>query len=290
MRRRLSSSSIFAMTDSHVLGLIAGAGRLPFLVAAGAKQAGLRVICVGLGDSADRPLADVVDAFYRAGVARPGAWIRRLKKHDVTNAIMVGRVAKKQLFTPWRIARFLPDWRAFRIYYWRLRGTSKLSHKLLAALADELASGGIILEDSTMYCKEHLATKGAMTAKAPSPSASADIEFGWKMVKKLADLGIGQAIAIKEQEVIAVEAMEGTAAMIERAGGLCESGKWTLLKAAKPDQDMRFDVPCVGPETIENLAQNGGTCLVVEADKTIIIDKPETINLANKLGVAILGR
>lgn len=278
------------MTDSDVLGLIAGAGRLPFLVAAGAKQAGLRVICVGLGNSPDYCLADEVDAFYRAGVARPGAWIRRLKKHGVTNAIMVGRVAKKKLFTPWRIVRFLPDWRGLRIYYWRLRGTSKLSHKLLAALADELASGGIVLEDSTMYCKEHLATKGVMTAKAPHSSASADIEFGWEMVKKLSDLGIGQAIAVKEQEVIAVEAMEGTAAMIERAGRLCESGKWTLLKAAKPDQDMRFDVPCVGPETIRNLAQNGSRCLVVEADRTIIIDKPETVALANKLGIAILGR
>ena len=278
------------MTDSDVLGLIAGAGRLPFLVAAGAKQAGLRVICVGLGDSAECSLADMVDVFYRAGVARPGAWIRRLKKHGVTSAIMVGRVAKKQLFTPWRIARFLPDWRALRIYYWRLRGVSKLSHNLLAALADELASGGIILEDSTMYCKEHLATKGVMTDKAPHPSASGDIDFGWKMVKKLADLGIGQAIAVKEQEVIAIEAMEGTAAMIERAGRLCKSGKWTLLKAAKPDQDMRFDVPCVGPETIRNLAQNGSRCLVVEADRTIIIDKPETVTLANKLGIAILGR
>lgn len=141
-----------------------------------------------------------------------------------------------------------------------------------------------------MYCKEHLATKGVMTDKAPHPSASGDIDFGWKMVKKLADLGIGQAIAVKEQEVIAIEAMEGTAAMIERAGRLCKSGKWTLLKAAKPDQDMRFDVPCVGPETIRNLAQNGSRCLVVEADRTIIIDKPETVTLANKLGIAILGR
>jgi len=278
------------MTDSDVLGLIAGAGRLPFLVATGAKQAGLRVICVGLGDSAEPSLADEVDTFYRAGVARPGAWIRKLKKHGVTSAIMVGRVAKKKLFAPWRIVRFLPDWRGFRIYYWRLRGTNKLSHKLLGALADELASGGIILEDSTMYCKEHLATQGLMTSAARHPSTNADIDFGWEMVKKLADLGIGQAIAVKEQEVIAVEALEGTAAMIERAGRLWKSGKWTLLKASKPDQDMRLDVPCVGPETIKSLAQNGSRCLVVEAGRTIIIDKPETISLANKLGIAILGR
>jgi DUF1009 family protein len=278
------------MTDSDVLGLIAGAGRLPFLVAAGAKQAGLRVVCVGLGDSAEPSLADEVDTFCTAGVARPGAWIRKLKKHGATSAIMVGRVAKQKLFAPWRIVRFLPDWRGFRIYYWRLRGTNKLSHKLLGALADELASGGIILGDSTMYCKEHLATQGLMTSSTRNLSANADIEFGWEMVKKLADLGIGQAIAVKEQEVIAVEALEGTAAMIERAGRLWKSGKWILLKASKPDQDMRLDVPCVGPETIRSLAQNGSKCLVVEAGRTIIIDKPETISLANKLGIAVLGR
>ena len=273
-----------------MLGLIAGSGRLPFLVAAGAKQAGLRVICVALGDSTEAGLAEKVDAFYKAGIARPGAWIRKLKRHGVTGTIMVGRVAKKKLFTPWRIVRFLPDWRGLRVYYWRLRGKSKLSPRLLAALADELASGGIILEDSTMYCKEHLATAGVMTATAPRPSAHSDIDFGWEMVKKLAGLGIGQAIAVKECEVIAVEAIEGTAAMIERAGRFCKAGNWTLLKASKPDQDMRLDVPCVGPETIKSLAKNRGKCLVVEAARTIIIDKPETISLANKLGIAILGR
>jgi len=103
-------------------------------------------------------------------------------------------------------------------------------------------------------------------------------------------LGIGQAIAVKEQEVIAVEALEGTAAMIERAGQLCSSGNWTLFKASKPDQDMRLDVPCIGPDTIKSLAENGSRRLVVEAGRTIIIDKPETISLANKLGVAIVGR
>jgi hypothetical protein len=278
------------MSNSDVLGLIAGAGRLPFLVAAGAKQAGLRVICVSLGSSAEPSLADEVDAFYKAGLARPGAWIRKLKKHGVTNTIMVGRVAKTKLYAPWRIVQYLPDWRAMRVYYWRLRGKAKLSPSLLRALADELASGGITLEDSTMYCKEHLATEGLMTSASRGVSVDADIEFGWKMVKRIADLGVGQAIAVKEQEVIAVEAMEGTAAMIERAGKLCRSGNWTLFKASKPDQDMRLDVPCVGPETITSLAANGSRRLVVEAGKTIIIDKPETISLANKLGVTILGR
>jgi len=273
-----------------VLGLIAGEGRLPFLVADGAKRAGLRVICVGLAETADRNLADVVDVFCRAAIARPGGWIRKLRKHRVTRTIMVGRVSKGRFYTPWRIVQYLPDWRAFRIYYWRLRGKNRQPDSLLCALADELATGGIILENSIMYCKEQLATAGLMTKTQLRSLVTSDIEFGWPIVKKLGELDIGQAIAVKEKEVIAVEAIEGTAAMIERAGGLCRSGGWTLIKVSKPQQDMRFDVPCVGPDTIRSLAENGGKCLVVEAEKTIIIDKPETIKLADKLGISIFGQ
>jgi len=278
------------MNDSDVLGLIAGGGRLPFLVACGAKQSGLKVICVGLAETTEHKLADEVDVFYRVGIARPGSWIRKLRKHGVNRTVMVGRVAKWQLFTPWRILRYLPDWRAFRIYYWRLRGKNKLTDSLLCAIADELAASGIVLENSTMYCKEHLATSGVMTKTQPRPSLEGDIEFGWQIVKKLGELDIGQAIAVKEKEVIAIEAIEGTAEMIERAGQFCKRGGWTLIKTSKPNQDMRFDVPCVGPDTIRSLSENGGKCLVVEAGKTIIIDKPETIKLADQLGITILGR
>ncbi len=277
-------------TEANILGLIAGEGRLPFLVAKGAKESGLKVVCVGLVENAEASLADEVDVFYRVAIARPGSWIRKLKKHGVSKTVMVGRVAKSRLFTPRRILRYLPDWRAFRIYYWRLRCKNKQDDTLLCAVADELASGGIVLENSMTYCKEHLATSGAMTKAELRPPAEGDIEFGWQIVKKLGELDIGQAIAVKEKGVIAVEAIEGTAKMIERAGEFCKSGGWTLVKASKPGQDMRFDVPCVGPETIRSLAQNGGKCLVVEAGKTIIIDKPETIKLADQLGITILGR
>lgn len=273
-----------------MLGLIAGEGRLPFLVAEGARSAGLKVVCVALAGAAEKSLAGQVDLFYDVPLARPGAWIRKLRKHGVGPAIMVGRVPKPKLHTPWRIVRYLPDWRALRIYYWRLRTKAKVNETLLCALADELATGGIILENSTMYCRDHLATVGLMTQTKPPPSVEGDIEFGWEIVKKLGELDIGQAVAVKEKEVIAVEAIEGTAAMIERAGALCKSGGWTLIKASKPQQDMRFDVPCVGPETISSLSKNRARCLVVEADKTIIIDKPDTIKLADKLGIAILGR
>jgi DUF1009 family protein len=278
------------MDSANVVGLIAGEGRLPFMVAAGARRAGLRVVCVGLAGSTEQTLADEVDVFYTVPLARPGNWIRKLKKHGVTSTVMAGRVAKGRIFTPWRILRYLPDWRAVRIWYWRLRVKNKQNETLLSALADELASGGIILEDSTKYCKEHLATNGPMTGGGPGVSLAGDIEFGWPIVKKIAEMDIGQAIAVKEREVIAVEGIEGTADMIERAGRLCKAGGWTLLKAAKAKKDMRFDVPCVGTDTIRALAANGAKCLVVEAGKTIIIDKPQTLALANEMGICVIGK
>jgi len=247
------------------------------------------VICVGLVENAEPSLAGEVDVFYEVPIARPGVWIKRLKSNGVTNTIMAGRVAKGRIFTPWRIMRYLPDWRAIRIWYWRLRGRDKQNDLLLSALADELGSGGIVLENSVMYCREHLASEGVMTRTKPSGSVTTDIEFGWRLVKKLGELDIGQAIAVKEREVIAVEAIEGTARMIERAGRFCKSGGWTLIKSSRPSQDMRFDVPCVGPDTIKSLSQNGGRCLVVEAGKTIIIDKQQSLKLADQVGIAVVG-
>jgi DUF1009 family protein len=279
------------MTDrQQVLGLIAGEGRFPFIVAKGARDAGLKVICAGLGDSADESLTRYVDKFFRVSVARPGSWIRKLKKHGVTETVMVGRVAKSKIFTPFRILKYLPDWIALKIWYWTLRGKDKRNDTLLCALADELENKGITLQDSTKYCKEHFADKGPMTKHKPPMLSEGDIEFGFSIVKKLAGLDIGQAIAVKEREILAVEAIEGTAEMILRAGKLCKKGGWILLKVSKPNQDMRFDVPCVGTDTIQALSENGGKCLVVEAGKVLILDKSETLALADKLGIAIIGR
>jgi DUF1009 family protein len=161
---------------------------------------------------------------------------------------------------------------------------------VLNALAEELASGGIILEDSTKYCKGKMAEVGIMTSKEPDSSIQEDIEFGWEIVKKLAELDIGQAIAVKEKEVLSVEGIEGTANMIKRTGQFCKKGGWILMKVSKANQDMRFDVPCVGVDTIKELAENGGRHIVIEAEKTFMIDKEETIKLADKLGITITGR
>ncbi|HAL45231.1 MAG: hypothetical protein A2Y12_18705 [Planctomycetes bacterium GWF2_42_9] len=280
--------SVFVAIN-NTIGLIAGGGRLPFLIAAGARQAGLKIVCAGLGNNPDPQLANAVDYYTEVPLARPGTWIRKLKKQGVTDTIMVGKVRKENLYSPKRILKYLPDWRAIRIYYWRLRKNNKIDQTILQAIADELACGGIILQDSTKYCKEHLADKGVMTRTKPSAGVQEDIDFGWQMLKKISETGIGQAIAVKEKTVLAVEAVEGTGAMIERAGQLCRRGNWTLLKAPRPDLDVRFDVPCVGTETIESLNKNGGRSLVVEAGRTIIIDKPQTIELADKLGIAVIG-
>ena len=277
------------MDSSKVLGLIAGQGRLPFLVADGAKRAGLKVICIGLADSAEPSLADHVDEFFYGAIARPGGWMRKLRRYGVRETIMVGRVAKTKIYTPWRIVKYLPDWRALRIWYWRLRKKDKRNDTVLRAIADEFASGGIFLEDSTMYCKEHLATEGVMTQCQPPAGVREDIDFGWELVKRIGELDIGQAIAVREREVIAVEAIEGTARMIERAGKLCKKGGWTLLKAPRANHDMRFDVPCIGTDTIQSLKENNAACVVVQKEKTLIIDKPETLALADKLGIAVVG-
>ncbi|MBM4103059.1 MAG: LpxI family protein [Planctomycetes bacterium] len=277
-------------TNPPVLGLIAGQGRLPFLVAQGAKKAGLKIICAGLADNADPELAKYVDVFFYGAIARPGGWMRNLRRYGAKQTIMVGRVVKANIYTPWRIVKYLPDWRALRIWYWRLRHKDKRNDTVLNAIADELASGGIILMDSTQYCKDHMATEGVLTQTQPPASVWTDIEFGWPMVKEIGRLDIGQALAVKEREIIAVEAIEGTAKMIERAGQLCKKGGWTLLKAAKPNQDMRFDVPCIGIDTIESLARSKACCVVIEKDKTIIIDKPQTLELADRLGIAVVGR
>ena len=284
------------MTDDranlNVVGLIAGQGKLPFIIAKGARDAGLRVICAGLAENAEPELIELVDEFKYVPLARLGCWIKFLKKHGVTDTVMVGRVAKQRLQAGSvfkLILSYLPDWRALRIFFVRLRKKDRKDDTVLCAIADELSSGGSNLIDSTKYCKGHLDDKGVMTKIQPDQSVREDIEFGWEIVKKLGELDIGQAIAVKDKDILAVEAIEGTAKMIKRAGELCKKGGWTLLKTEKPNQDKRFDVPCVGPDTIENLKNNNAKCLVVEAGKTIIIDKPETIKLADRLKVPIVG-
>lgn len=276
-------------TTDQPLGLIAGNGRLPVLIAQGAKAAGRRLAVVGLRGQADPGLQQLADRFDWAGIVRPGRWIRLLRKAGATQAIMAGGVRKSEIYTPLRIVRYLPDWRAIRMWYFRLRH-DKRDNAVLLAVAEELASEGIQLMSSVEYCKEHLAGEGLMTRTTLPRGAEADVEFGYRIARSSAELDIGQSIAVKERDIIAVEAIEGTDRMIARAGELCRTGGWTLIKVARPSQDMRFDVPCVGPDTLRALKSARAACLVVEAGKTIILDKPQTLALADELGIAVFGK
>lgn len=269
------------------IGLIAGAGRFPFLVAQGARQAGHEVVIVGLRGLADPSLRELADRFYWSGVVRLGRWIRIFRREGVARAIMAGSVRKREMYGRFRLLRYLPDWTTIRL--WFFVAADKRNDTLLRAAAAEMQRKGVTLSNSVEFCADHLARPGVMTRLQPSAAQRRDAEFGWRIAKEIGRLDIGQAVAVKEQEVIAVEAIEGTDDMIRRAGALCRSGGWTLVKVAKPDQDMRFDVPTVGVNTIENLHANGARMLVIEAGKTLMVDREKVIAAAERLGIVVMG-
>ncbi len=270
------------------VGLIAGGGQLPLLVAAGARAAGRPVIGVGLRDQFDPSLRGLCDRFHTAGIVQIGRWIRLLRREGVREAIMVGRVSKSRMHDPLRLFRQLPDLRAALLWYRRLRHDRR-NHALLAAVADELASSGITIIDSTAFIPDHLAAAGVMGRAAPSREAQGDVDFGWPLLERIVELDIGQSIAVRDRDVIAVEAVEGTDALIDRAGALCRAKGWTLLKTAKSTHDRRADVPTVGVRTIERLAEAGGRCLALGAGRVIMVDRPAVIAAADRLGVALVG-
>lgn len=271
------------------IGLIAGSGRSPFLVARGVHNARRRLVVVAMRGFASERLRDVADEFTWAGMARLGKWISVFKAAGVRQAVMIGGVRKKTIYSPLRFVRYIPDLRSLRLWFGKVR-KDKRDNAVLLAVADEFQREGIQLVSSVEYCPENLADDGLMT-RTPVPRASIeDVEFGWKIARASAELDIGQALAVKERDIIAVEAMEGTDAMIRRAGRICRVGGWTMIKVARPTQDMRFDVPTIGPETIRNLRDAKCTCLVVEAGKTMIVDKAVTLDLADKLKIAVIGK
>ena len=274
---------------THSLGLIAGQGRLPVIIARGMKAAGAKVCCVGLHDQFDGELVQYCDEFKSAGIAQLGRWIRLLRKWGVSEAVMAGRVDKTRMHRPLATLRQMPDWRAARVWYKRLRH-DKRNAALLAAVADELATSGITLIDSTRYISDQLAAPGVMGSVALSAAQQADIDFGWPLLLQTVELHIGQSIAVATRDVIAVEAVEGTDRMIERAGQLCRARGWTLLKTASEHHDLRADVPTIGVETIHTLAAAGGRCIALGAGKVILIDKPAVIAAANKAKIAVVGR
>ena len=227
------------------LGLIAGEGMFPLLVARGARAAGRRVVCAALAGCAWPELRGECDDFKWVGVLRLGQWARVLRGAGCAEAIIVGRVAKSQMYSRWRYFQYIPDFTTLRFWFSDLRH-DKSAARVLEVVARHLADEGITLIDSTKYTPDHLATSGVMGKHQPTARQWADVRFGWERCQTVSRLDIGQAIAVIDREVIAVEALEGTNAMIERAGQYCRVPGWTLIKVSNAQQDMRMDVPSIG--------------------------------------------
>lgn len=270
------------------LGLIAGEGVFPILVARGARAAGRRVVCAALHGCAWPQLKDEVDAFSWVGVARLGRWVKVLRAAGCTDAIMVGRVTKTRMYDPLRYLRYIPDLTTAKIWLTRLRH-DRSPQAILSAIADTLDARGIRLIDSTAYTQDQLATPGVMTRTQPTESQWNDIRAGWEICQQVSRLDIGQSIAILNKDVIAVEALEGTNAMIDRAGGLCKLPGWTLIKVANKQQDMRMDVPTIGVTTLEKLRAGRAGCVVLEPGKTVLLEKTKVLELADRYKIAIVG-
>lgn len=271
------------------VGLIAGGGQLPLLVAEGLRRLGHPIHGLGLSNQYDAALPRLCATFRTVGVLRVGTWGPLLRRRGVKHAIMVGRVDKaRMMYNPWLIARNLPDWRTLVAWYRHLRHDRR-SHAVLAAIADELGRSGVQLIDSTAPIPDSLAQAGVMTRRQPTAEQRMDIAFAWPLLTQTLKLDIGQAIAVRGRDVIAVEAVEGTDRMIERTGTLCKQSGWTLCKGARAGHDRRSDVPTVGVKTLENLHRHGGGCLALAAGDVIMIDKPAMLEMADRLGIAIVG-
>ncbi len=272
-------------TETRRVGLIAGSGRYPILFAEAARRQGIRVECVGIREEADPVLASICQSYQEVRVSRLGALIAAFRRVGANELVMAGKIQKSVMFTPGRLLKLRPDLRMLQFWYRRVR--DKRDDSLLLGIIGELERDGMTVTSALDYCPELLVEPGVLTSKAPTDRLWADIAFGWDLAKQMGRLDVGQSVAVKEQAAIAVEAIEGTDRCIERAGQLCRSGGWTLVKVAKPQQDMRFDVPTVGPSTIASLANAGAKVLAVEAHKTILIDRDEVLATAKRHGLIL---
>lgn len=271
------------------IGLIAGWGRYPILIAEALQKQGRRVHCIGLQAHADPALADICHSFVTRGITRLGSHIAWFRKQKVEIATMAGKLQKKLMFNPINWIYHFPDWTCIRHFYPHIITGSRdcKDDTLLTKVVDVFAEGGVQAIPATDLVPELLVKQGILGARQPSRLLTGDIEFGWSMAKEMGRLDIGQTVVVKKQAVVAVEAVEGTDECIKRAGELCQVGGFTVVKVSKPQQDMRFDVPAIGLQTLQTIAAAGGSALVVEADKTIILDEPAVIEFANRHGIVL---
>jgi UDP-2,3-diacylglucosamine hydrolase len=262
-------------------GLIAGNGKFPFLVVEGARRAGASLAVAAIREETDPSIERVAERVTWVGIGQLGRMIRFFKREGVEKAIMAGQVKHVQIFSG-----TLPDVRMLRMLISLPR---RNTDALIGGVAAELAREGIELIDSTYFIKDHLPAEGLLSRRAPDERERGDIEYGLEVAREIARLDLGQTIVVRSRACVAVEAMEGTDETVRRAGRLAK-GRLTVVKVAKPNQDMRFDVPVVGVPTIETMAEAGATCLCITAGKTLLFDRAEMLALADRRRIAVVAK
>jgi UDP-2,3-diacylglucosamine hydrolase len=281
------------MSTEKRIGLLAAWGRYPVLVAEALRRQNYHVSCIGVADMADPALQEICQDFKWIGWCSLGRAIRFFQHCGIEQATMAGKFHKTTIYQPRVWMRHIPDWKFIKTFYHYF-----ISHKrdnnddsLLGALTNAFAADGITFQPATDFAPELLVQPGQIAGKPPNTTQQADIEFGWDVAKLMGQLDIGQSVCVKDRAVIAVEAIEGTDACILRAGDLCKKGGFTVVKVAKPQQDMRFDVPTVGVRTLRTMLAAGANVLAVEGGRTILLDDDEFRQFAaqHKFSVIALG-
>ena len=262
-------------------GLIAGNGQFPFLVLEAARSRGIEMIVAAIREEASPELESLAARFHWLGLGELSRLIRVFKQEGVSRALMAGQVRHTQIFSSVR-----PDWKLLQLL---LSLKEKNTDALIGGVAQVLLEEGIVLEDSTLFLEPLLAQEGILTQRAPSPEERLSLDYGRKVARRLAQYDIGQTVVVVDGACVAVEAMEGTDAVIRRAAQLAGGQPLCVVKVSKPNQDMRFDVPVVGLPTIAVMKECGATALSLEAGKTLLFDSEELLAQADAAGIAIVG-
>lgn len=262
------------------LGLIAGNRKFPLLFAESAKQKGYYIVAVAIKNDTSRRLKSFVDKIYWIGLDEFRRMFEIFKNENISRVIMAGQISPRRLFS-----KEIEKDEELKELLASIK--DKRADTIFGAVAQKLKKHGIELMDSTMFIRELLPARGTLTRLEPDSNTREDIYFGLTLAKAVASMDIGQTVAVKSKAIVGVEALEGTDNLIRRAGLITRGGA-TIVKVSKPKQDLRFDIPVVGLNTVKNLVKARARCLAFEADKTLFIDKKQSVQLADKKGISIV--
>ncbi len=276
--------------DGELIGILAGWGRFPVAVAEAIRRRGGRTAILAIRDHADAVLEPLADVAGEVGVAEIGTAVEFFRRHGVGRATMAGKIHKQTLFARRAWLRHLPDWTGIKTFWPHVvsRRRDNRDDSLLGAIAAAFEARGVTICPATDFAPELLAEEGLLAGGPLSPRLRADVAFGWQLAKELGRLDIGQTVVVKDRAPLALEAIEGTDECIRRAGSLCPAGGMTVVKVAKPQQDLRFDMPTVGIGTLESLAAVGARVLAIEAGRTILVDREGLAAFATNHGITIV--